>query len=113
MRIAVLAAAAILAGCQSTADLQARVGNASNFQLCRAIMLAPTDVANIARAEVQRRQFDCTPIAASIIQSERASDAAAMEMSRRLLTPAPLPQRPFPTHCRSVRMGNAVNTVCD
>lgn len=113
MRTFVLCATALtLASCATPEQLQARVGNASNFQLCRAIMLAPQNVAQIAREEASRRSLDCEPYASGVLQSERANDAAANALAQRLLSP-PQPAYQPPVSCRSYRIGNTVQTDCN
>lgn len=109
MRLAILAAGLVLVGCASPQQLRATVGSASNFQLCRAIMLAPSDVAEIARGEASRRQLDCGPYAAGILQNEQANNAATNAYVQRLLTPAPQLSPPRTTNCTSRRTSN--NTI--
>lgn len=102
---------AVLAGCATLADLQATVGNASNFQLCRAMILASSDVANIARGEAARRGLDCAPYAAAVMQQEQANNAATNALARQLLTPAPRPF-PAPVTCETYRAGTSLQTTC-
>lgn len=109
MKLAIVAAGLVLAGCASPEQLRASVGGASNFQLCRAVMLAPSNVAGIAREEAGRRRLDCGPYAAGVLQNEQANDAATNAYVQRLLTPAPMPAPPRTTNCTSRRTSN--NTV--
>lgn len=108
---AIIAILYLLAGCQSTERLQATVGNASNFQLCRAIFLAPANVAGIASAEAQRRSLDCRPYASAVFQDKAQSDAAIDAYARQLLTP-PAPMQNNTMNCRTVRMGDVLQTNC-
>lgn len=101
---------ALVAGCQTPQDLQRTVGNASNFQLCRAVMLAPRNVAEIAATEAQRRSLDCAPYAQSVMQNEAQNRASQDALARQLLTPAPMPRTPIT--CNSYRVGNSVGTDC-
>jgi hypothetical protein len=103
-----------LAGCQSIEHLQATVGNASNFQLCRAIFLAPQNVSNIAVQEAQRRQLDCRPYAGAVFQNEAQANAAMDALARQLLTPPPRSAPTFapPTTCRTIRLGDTLQTHC-
>lgn len=113
MKLAILAAGLVLVGCASPQQLRATVGNASNFQLCRAIILAPSDVAGIAREEAVRRRLDCAPYTAGVLQNEQASDAATNAYVQRLLTPAPLPAPPRSLNCTSRRTSNnSIVTDC-
>jgi hypothetical protein len=114
MRVVLPLVGVLLAGCQSLADLEQKAPNASNFQICRAVMLAPGDVANIARREAARRSLDCSPYAQAVLQQENANQAATNAAVQRLLAPQqPQPMMiPNPVHCHSVQSGSVVNTTC-
>jgi hypothetical protein len=114
MRRLLLPVILLVGGCATEESLRATVGNASNFQLCRAIMLAPQNVANIARGEAASRNLDCAPYAGLIMQNQQASDAATSQAIQNLLRPAPPPQIQLPqqTNCTSYRIGNTVQTNC-
>ena len=102
----------VLAGCQSTENLRARVGNASAFQLCHAMFMAPQDVASIAREEAARRSLDCAPYASAVLQNEHNADAARNALAMQLLSPRPAPPMPQTINCNSYRLGNTVQTDC-
>lgn len=109
MRIVLLCLA--LAGCasQNPDALRERVGGASNFQLCRAVFLAPGEVAQIAQDEAQRRSLDCRPYASAVFQNEAQANAARNALAWRLLTPPPVQQM---RSCNSYRVGNTIQTDC-
>ncbi len=116
-KLALLAVAALV-GCASPQQLRQTVGNASNFQLCRAIFLAPRDVAQIATEEAQRRSLDCAPYASAVFQNEAQADAARSALAQQLLMQSH-PQTPFvplqipqPINCQSYRMGNTIQSTC-
>jgi hypothetical protein len=111
MRIIAIGMLAVLCGCQTPEDLQRTVGNASNYQLCRAIMLAPAQVADIARGEAARRSLDCAPYAGLVLQGQQAQDAAGNQALQNLLRPAPPPRQM--TSCRSYWLGNQLQTDCN
>jgi len=111
-RILCVAILAALTGCQSVEQLRASVGNASNFQLCRAIFLAPNNVAQIAREEAQRRSLECEPYASAVFQSEAQADAARNALAQQLLAPAPMPQPARPRSCTTRVVGNVAHTDC-
>lgn len=106
--LATIAVGVALSACQSIEDLQARVGNASNFQLCRAIFLAPNNVATIARGEAERRALDCRPYASAVFQNEAQADAARNALAQQLLQGG----RPAMT-CHTIPWGLGTRTVCD
>ena len=106
-----LVPALLAAGCTSLADLQATVGNASNFQLCRAMMLASSDVANIARGEAARRSLDCAPYATAVMQQEQANNAATNALARQLLAPPPARARSI-VNCETYSAGSSLQTTC-
>lgn len=121
MKTAPIFVALIMAGCaqpQSVESLRASVGNASNYQLCRAIMLAPENVASIARDESARRSLDCAPYA-NLVQQGQASDEAARQqaiqqlLNRPAVTPYQIPMPARPVTCNSYRIGNSVQTSCN
>jgi hypothetical protein len=110
--IACLAVLVTLAGCQTTQDLEARVGNASNFQLCRAIFMAPNNVASIARHEATNRGLDCAPYASAIFQNEAQADAARSALAQQLLIQSRPAYSP-PVSCQTYRVGNSLQTDCN
>jgi hypothetical protein len=116
----------ILAGCQTAPSLdqiQARAGNASNYDVCRAILLAPQDVAQIAQGEAQRRSLDCAPFADAVMQEQAQNNANRAAVAQQLLArPAAQPYQLQPyqmqphiqpqVNCQSYRVGSTVQTHC-
>jgi hypothetical protein len=107
MRIAIIAATAVLAGCGLTPEQMARQ---SDYQVCR-FSTTPAS-GEVAHYEAQRRGLDCRPYY-GVIQQQRANEAAAIQNFQRSLSPQPMPQMPMPINCTSYRTGNTVQTRCD
>jgi uncharacterized lipoprotein YajG len=106
MRLIVLAAAAVLAGCAATPQEMAQ---RSNWNVCRATMGGPN--AGVAQNEAQRRNLDCAPLYPAISAQMQNQNAATAIFLQSLQQPAPaLPRH---TTCRSYRVGNQIQTNCD
>lgn len=110
--------AVVLAGCANNSPeaLRARSGNASNFQICRAIFLAPANVAQIARDEAERRSLDCAPYAAAVFQDKAQADAAASALAQQFLIQSqrPIqPMQPLPQDTRCISRWNGGTLVTD
>lgn len=90
-----------LAGCAGSPDYVARQ---SNFDVCRLSMGGPH--AAYADAEARNRGLDCRAYYGAILARQQQENAATQQYINSLRA-AP------PVTCRSVRMGNTVNTVCE
>jgi hypothetical protein len=90
---------------------------ASDFKVCRAVILAPADVAAVGRQEAARRGLDCTPYTQAVIQAEQAqnarSDAAMNNYINQLNRPGPALTPPQSMNCRSRQVGNQIFTDCN
>ena len=89
---------------------------ASDFKVCRAVILAPADIAAVGREEAARRGLNCAPYTQAVIQAEQAQNAnntaATNALIQSLTAPRPLPF-PQQTNCTSWRAGNQVQTQCN
>lgn len=119
MKAVVMILCLAVAGCAAPRDPRETVGNASSYQLCRAMMFAPRDVAQVAQEEAQRRSLDCAPLAQTIMQNEAQADAQRKALATQMLLArppvyqAPAYQMPRPINCQSYRVGNSVETTCN
>lgn len=98
MRLVLIACAAVLAGCQSVEQLRALAPQQTDYEICRASVMAQPPVSQVAWEERQRRALDCTPHMASIQMNAQANaQRAAMGMQLlqmgqpRPVAPAPIP----------------------
>lgn len=122
-RSAILAAAALLAGCATvySPDQALQIArNSPDWELCYvAVSGRGQDSIRGAVYQVMReRSTNCNQHAA-IVQAKLAQDAAnsaavsqtgLMLMQAGRAKPAPMPQ---PVYCRTVPVGGGFNTVCD
>lgn len=120
MKIAALAAVALLAGCAASVPLHVKVKQVSDVQICEGVFFGPPHVAEAARGEASIRGLNCANYHALVIQQrqaqaiQQANQAAAMQnLSRQLMTPAPTIQAPRHINCTSRRIGTAVYTDCN
>lgn len=113
MKIAAIALAALLAGCD-TMTVAEKLPHLSNLQVCEGVMLAPPHVAVQAQGEAQRRGIDCAQYAGAVMQQRAASSNAMGNLAQQLLNPPQQPMQPMQpiTNCRSFRVGNTVQTQC-
>lgn len=104
MRVLMIPAALVaLAGCAMTPEqLSAR----SNWDVCR-LSMTPAQ-GRVAEQEAQRRGLDCRPYYGPI-QAQQANENAAIQNYLRSTQPAPMPT---PMNCRTVRIGNSLETQC-
>lgn len=106
MRLVIMTAAVLLAGCESMPASQA-----SNWDICRYTMGGGNN-AMVAQQEARRRGLDCTPYYPAINARIANENAAVNNFIRQMnppVQPMPFPQ---PMNCTSNRMGNTVNTSC-
>lgn len=120
MRIVVLAAAVAIAGC---AQQQPRpVDQASNYELCQAIILGNPGPGGqwVVENERIKRSLDCAPYAQAIVQQDAARRQQALQAMQILQASQPvyqpIPVQPLPSpsrvNCTSQRIGNQVQTSC-
>ncbi len=110
MRLAILTAAALFAGCAAPLTVTSeQMAVASTWDVCRYTTMGGT-LAPMAQGEVNRRGADCGPVYQAMTQ-QRASEAAALNNAAQYFNrpPPPLPQT---TNCTSYRVGNRVETTC-
>jgi hypothetical protein len=115
MRLMILAAAAVLAGC-ATQPQPRPVTSASNVELCEAVMYGPGDRASIPLGEIARRGIDCRDYAQAIQQAQQnRAQAAQILLGRPAMQPYQLQPHQMPQQrvCRSVVVGNAIETRCN
>lgn len=132
MRIALLLFAAALAGCAappppmpearpaSLAELRQTAPTASNYKVCRAVIIGSGDLLTAGREEQQRRSLDCSPYVQAVLANEAAQRPQPMDpLQTRLLNSAYPSSQPYqvplpaqPTNCTSTRYGNQVQTTC-
>jgi hypothetical protein len=105
MRLAILTAAALLAGCAATPQQMAQQ---SNYDVCRFTMGGPHSA--VADAEARRRGLDCASMYGAISAQEGARNAATANFLRSI-NPPPR-QQSAPLNCTSYRMGNSIETSC-
>jgi hypothetical protein len=84
------------------------VAGQSDWNVCRFTMGGPH--ARNAEAEAKRRGLDCRPYYGAI-QQQKASEASAIQNYLRSTQPAAMPA-PAIRNCRSVRVGNGIETQC-
>lgn len=109
----------LLCGCAAV-PVHEKVKQVSDIQVCEAVFFAPPHVAAVARDEAALRRINCADYQALVMQhrNEQAARNAAMgQLGRQLMTPPPAPAfaplRPFGTTCRTIRMGDMLQTQCD
>ena len=119
MRIVLLVSAAILAGCATPQYHQDRAAQATPVQLCEAYFYGPPDVQRAAAHERYNRGLDCNALRheASLMYQQRGqrnatSDAALQNYLQSLQRQRPPPTFAPTTTCRTVRMGDTLQTHC-
>jgi hypothetical protein len=124
MRFFALAAAAALAGCaaqQPTApEIYKWSLQATDYQICRAVILGQGNVQRIAGHEQQARRLDCAPYSQAVIAEANGrsqADAAALantmlliQASQPVFVPAPISP---PVSCVSRPSAGTVVTSCN
>jgi hypothetical protein len=106
MRLAILAAGLVLAGCASVPAEQA-----SNWDICRFTMGGPN--AAVAQREAHRRGLDWTPYYPAINAKLANENAATASFLRQINPPPPVIQPPRSVNCTSRRTSNnAIVTDC-
>ena len=103
MRLAILTAAVMLAGCAVPA------AQVADFELCEYTMSGGND-AMVAQREARRRGLDCKPFYSAILQRRQAQSNALNNAAQYFNRPSAPIQRPL--NCTSYRMGNSVETSC-
>jgi hypothetical protein len=107
MKLAIVAAGLVLAGCASTPAEQV-----SNWDICRYTM-GGGDNARVAQREAQRRGLDCAPYYPAINAKLANENAAMNNFLRQINPPPPVIQPPRSVNCTSRRTSNnTVQTDC-
>lgn len=105
MKLLALSAVVLLSGCAVSPQEMAR---ASDYEVCRMSMGNVNGPA--AHQEASRRGVDCRSYYGAILAREQAQNDAVNNYLRSI---QPQQQQQRRVYCRSVRVGNQVNTVCD
>lgn len=120
MRLALIAVAAVLAGCQTTPNintLRVQAGDQSDYNICHALVTGNPTLRQVASEEMQRRRLDCNPYMGTI-NAQAQQDRARAMMGLQLLQqaqPQPVPVQPIPQpiRCTSRNVLGTVQTVCN
>jgi hypothetical protein len=104
MRLAILTAAALLAGCAVPAS------QVSNVELCRYALFGSSNDQVVAEREARRRGLDCAPLYGVLLQ-KRQQEAAALNNAAQFFNRPAAPAQ-GPVTCDSYRLGNRVETTC-
>lgn len=120
MRLAILTATALLAGCATYTpqQLTAAARGSNDLQLCEALYNLPSDQGAYFYAEIRRRQVNCSQFEGVFAARDRKrqQEAAALQNAanyfNRPMQPMPAPAFRPPVNCTSYRLGNTVETSC-
>lgn len=116
MRIALLAAALLLAGCETQQELQTYYMAQHPMQVCYKAITSPRDdIRQAAGTVLMQRGIDCNPYMPAIAARANASQAqlntGLMLMQAGRAQPAP--SSGLQANCRSYDRGTYTQTVCD
>lgn len=120
MRIVTLSFAALLAGCQTPPSLEQQVWQASNLDLCEAIMMGRGEVVGRATHEAHNRGINCQEYQQAVLHRQQLRLQAAGILMQNRTPPVTYQPIPAPTmirpprqiNCTSRTIGGTIYTDC-